>query len=336
MEQVVRPALPVQPVRRADAIFVRVLSFALAALFLVTGLAKILGFVPAGMHAASMIDSPSWVRIIVGVIEVICAIALVPRATATVAAFALAGMMMLATAIQYASHEGLIWVPPLVALALVIVAWRRNTDYVRTGYVEFMGHSHPLLRDAVLSGAVGAAVIAVWFFIIDAVSGQPLRTPTVLGRGLFTIFGPVAPDEGTFLFVLSYTAFHFVAFMFVGFIAALVVHTARREPSILLGFIMLFAAMEVGIFVLVSIFDLGTPLGRYAWLQIMAANLLAALSMGWYFWYTHKELAEEFRHSLDWETYDEEARHARENAESRPAAPVLPTPEPGPPEVRPR
>src|SRR4051812_14404734 len=170
MEQVVRPAQPAgptQPARSADVVFVRVLSYLLAALFLLTGFAKILGFVPAGMHAASMIDSPSWVRIIVGVIEVTCALALLSRTTATVAAFVLAGMMLLATAIQYASHEGLIWVPPLVMLALVIVAWRHNADYMRAGYVEFMGHSHPLLRDAVLSGALGAAVIAVWFFIID-------------------------------------------------------------------------------------------------------------------------------------------------------------------------
>lgn len=341
MEQDVRPAQPAGPAgptgpaRSADVVFVRVLTYALAALFLLTGFAKILGFVPAGMHAASMIDSPSWVRIIVGVIEVTCALALLSRTTATVAAFVLAGMMLLATAIQYASHEGLMWVPPLVMLALVIVAWRHNADYMRAGYVEFMGHSHPLLRDAVLSGALGAAVIAVWFFIIDVSSGQPLRTPTVLGRGLFTIFGPVAPDEGTFLFVLSYTAFHFVAFMFVGFIAALVVHAARREPSILLGFIMLFAATEVGIFVLVSIFDLGTPLGRFAWLQIMVANLLAALSMGWYFWYTHKELAEEFRHSLDWETMDEEAHRAGE-AERAAAAATLPVAETRQPEARPR
>ena len=333
MEQA-RPAA-VEPVRPADALFIRVLSIALALLFLVTGFAKILGIVPAGMHAASMIDSPSWVRIMVGIIEVACAIALIPRATATVAAFFLAGMMLLATAIQYASHEGLIWVPPLVMLALVIVAWRHNADYVRAGYVDFMGHSHPLLRDAVLSGALGAAVIAVWFLIIDVAAGAPFRTPTVLGRGLFTIFGPVAPDEGAVLFVLAYTAFHFVAFMFVGFIAALVVHAARREPSILLGFIMLFAATEVGIFVLVSIFDVGTPLGRFAWLQIMVANLLAALAMGWYFWYTHKELADEFRHSLDWETYDEEARHARD-AELGVGAGTLPAAEKRPPETRAR
>lgn len=327
--------------RSVDAVFVRLLSIGLAALFLVAGMAKILGIVPAGMRAASMIDSPAWSRIIVGIIEVACAIALVFRATATVAAFFLAGMMMLATAIQYASGEGLIWVPPLLMLALVIVAWRLNTQYVRTGYVTFMGRPHPLLRDAVVSGALGAVVIAVWFLIIDVASGQPFRTPAVLGRGLFTIFGPIAPDEGVPLFVLAYTAFHFVAFMFVGFIAALVVHTARREPSILLGFFMLFAATEVGILVLVSVLGVGTPLGRFAWLQIMAANLLAALAMGWYFWYTHKELAEEFRHSLDWETIDEEAARARDeeargDGPRRTPPPVLPMPDRRPPETRPR
>jgi hypothetical protein len=36
----------------------------------------------------------------------------------------------------------------------------------------------------------------------------------------------------------------------------------------------------------------------------MAGNLIAALAMGTYFWRRHRELGDEFRHSLDWQAPD--------------------------------
>ena len=39
-----------------------------------------------------------------------------------------------------------------------------------------------------------------------------------------------------------------------------------------------------------------------AWYQVMLGNLIAASAMGFYFWRTHRELGDEFRHSLDWDT----------------------------------
>ena len=34
----------------------------------------------------------------------------------------------------------------------------------------------------------------------------------------------------------------------------------------------------------------------------MLGNLIATGAMGYYFWRTHRELRDEFRHSLDWDT----------------------------------
>lgn len=289
--------------RAADTIIIRVLSVALALLFLLTGLAKILGGLPMlpALQAASMTDFPAWVRIMVGVFEVSCGLLLLVPGAATVAALVLAGFMLPATAIRYMSDGRYIWVPPLLMAALVLLAWRRNAQYVTDEYARFSRRPHPLARDAVVAGAIGAMTIAVWFLVIDTIAGRPFHTPTVLGRGLFSVFGPDSPDESAATLVLGYTVFHFAAFMFVGWIASLVVYAARTEPSVLFAFVMLFAAFEVGIYGLVAVLDMGTPLGRYAWLQIMAANLLAAAAMGLYFWRTHRELGDEFRHSLDWE-----------------------------------
>jgi uncharacterized membrane protein YphA (DoxX/SURF4 family) len=290
-------------VRAADTIIIRVLSVALAVLFFLTGLAKILGGLPMlpVLQAAAMTDFPAWVRIMVGVFEVTCGVLLLVPAAATVAALVLAGFMLPATAIRYMSDGRYVWVPPLLMAALVLLAWRRNAQYVTDEYTRYSRRPHPLARDAVVAGLIGAMTIAVWFLVIDTVAGRPFHTPMVLGRGLFSVFGPDSPDESAATLVLGYTVFHFAAFLLVGWIASLVVHAARTEPSVLFAFVMLFAAFEVGIYGLVAVLDIGTPLGRYAWLQIMTANLLAATAMGWYFWRTHRELGDEFRHSLDWE-----------------------------------
>ena len=178
----------------------RALAVALALLFLVTGGAKILGRAPFGIASAGMGEFPPWVRIGVGVIEVACAAALFVPAATTFAALALATLMLPATATQYVAGDAL-WVPPLVLALLLLVAWRHNAAAVRTSVGGFTGRPHPLLRDAFVSGAIGGTVIALWFLVIDVVAGRPFYTPSALGRALFSVFGPIAADEGTLTFV---------------------------------------------------------------------------------------------------------------------------------------
>jgi hypothetical protein len=182
---------------------------------------------------------------------------------------------------------------------LLFVAWRRNAKWVFDGYHGFADTPHPMLKEGVVAGLIGAAVIAVWFGIIDVIGGHPFHTPATLGRGLLSVFGAISPDEGTATFVLVYTVFHFAAFAFVGLLASLIVYLARQEPSILLGFAILFAATEVGIYGLVTILDDRAPLQKPAWLAIMVGNVLAAAAMGFYFWKKHGELEHELRHAFD-------------------------------------
>ena len=41
------------------------------------------------------------------------------------------------------------------------------------------------LREGVIAGLIGAAIVAVWFLIYDAARGRPLRTPALLGAATF-------------------------------------------------------------------------------------------------------------------------------------------------------
>jgi hypothetical protein len=156
-----------------------------------------------------------------------------------------------------------------------------------------------MLREGVIAGLIGATVIAVWFGLLDVIAGRPFFTPATLGRGLLSFFGEIEPDQGMVTFVLVYSVFHFAAFIFVGLVASLIVALARHEPSILLGFAILFAATEIGIYGLVALLHEWSPLARGAWLQIMVGNVLAALAMGFYFWKQHAELEYELRHAFD-------------------------------------
>lgn len=294
--------------RAVENLVIWALSIVLAAIFFLAGAPKLLGIAPVGLEAAAMRGFPTWIRVVVGIAELGGAVGLLFPSLATISALLLAFLMIPAAITQLASGQSGVWVPLLLMGALLLVAWRRNAKELNDTYRGFASTPHPLLHDGVIAGLIGATVIAVWFLVLDTVAGRPLFTPAVLGRALIGVFGPIPPTDGPLTFVLVYTAFHFAAFMVVGLIASLVVFLARREPSILLAFVLLFVVTEVGIYGLVSALDVGSSLGRSAWFAIMAGNLLAAIAMGIYFWRTHKELADEFRHTLDWERPEDRER----------------------------
>jgi hypothetical protein len=79
----------------------------------------------------------------------------------------------------------------------------------------------------------------------------------------------------------------------------MIVNYANREPSILLGFVVLFAAIEVGFYAFVGLLQQATPLGSLAWYNVMIGNLLAAAAMGTYLLRAHPALREQFAHAID-------------------------------------
>ena len=288
--------------RAIDAFVIWTLSIVLAGVFLLTGVPKIGGFPGVGFQASAMSNFPQAMRVLVGLVECLGAIGLLIPATASFAAIVLAVVMVPAALTQYASNEGHVWVPIVVLALLLVIPWRRNAKKVSDSYHGFADHPHPLLHDGIIAGLIGASAIAIWFLIIDTIAGHPFRTPAALGNGLIDVFGPADVTDSAVTFVLAYTVFHFAAFMFVGLLASLIVHLAKREPSILLGFVVLFVATEIGFYGFTGLLHEASSLKSLVWYQVMLGNLIAASSMGYYFWRTHRELGDEFRHSLDWDT----------------------------------
>jgi hypothetical protein len=154
-----------------------------------------------------------------------------------------------------------------------------------------------VVREGVTAGIIGALVIAVWFIGIDALRGDLLGTPVTLGTSLMSLFlgaGDPPSRAGAFL---GYTAFHFVAFIVVGIIAAWVVNASERAPSALIGFGLLFVVFEIGWLGFTTMLAQGSY-GALSWLQVFIANLLAAGAMGVYLWRRHPGLAKRFDRSL--------------------------------------
>lgn len=161
-----------------------------------------------------------------------------------------------------------------------------------------MSGRHSLMKEGIMAGAIGATVIAAWFFIVDMVTGRPFFTPDVLGTMLLRIFGAPSAMDTTLQHVALYTVFHYVAFAIIGILVVAIVHQGERTPGILAGFLILFVALQLGALGLTALFA-ESPLGQIAWYQIFIANLLAAGAMGWWVWRRHPEVGGELRAALE-------------------------------------
>lgn len=291
--------------RDAEAVVLWAVSAVIAAVFFAAGMQKLIGIAPIGLEAAAMAGFPRWIRVAVGVVEVIGAILiLIPRA-ASVAALGLAMLMVPATITQLLTGEPGVWIPIFLVGLLLLVAWRRDADTVRDSYRTLRGTPHPILREGAIAGVIGATVVALWFLGVDLYAGKPFFTPATLGRALLGILGPAPEGEGMLAQVAAYTVFHYAAFVAVGALASLVIHLARRDASILLGFVIVFVAVEVAFQAFVALLEQATNLRALAWYQVAAGNVLAAASMGFYLWRSHAELRSEFEHALDPEVLEE-------------------------------
>jgi hypothetical protein len=146
-----------------------------------------------------------------------------------------------------------------------------------------VGPAGTVLREGVIAGLVGAAVVALWFLALDTLQGDPLRTPELLGSALLRQ-PPGIPA------VLHYTVVHGLAFILFGIVGALLIAGAERQPVFIFPLVILFTAFEVGFFGAVLILA-KSVLDEVAGWEILTGNLVAAAAMLAYFFKGHRQLA---------------------------------------------
>ena len=140
-----------------------------------------------------------------------------------------------------------------------------------------------VLREGVVAGLLGAAVVALWFLAIDAIQGEPLRTPKLLGAALLR-------QSAAMPAVLGYTVVHGVAFVIVGILGAALIAGAERQPLFIFALVIFFTAFEVFFFGAVVI-AAKWVLDELAGWTVLLGNLLATAAMLGYFFKGHRALA---------------------------------------------
>jgi hypothetical protein len=154
---------------------------------------------------------------------------------------------------------------------------------------------HYTIREGLLAGLIGAAVVAGWFLLVDALSGRLLFTPAALGSAVFLGTRGVEAVEISAATVLGYTAIHLAAFLLIGLVAAGIVGAAEEQSeAILLGGVLLFVTFEVLSIGLVTILA-SWLVDALQWWNIAAANLLAAATMGAFLLLRHPDLLRDMR-----------------------------------------
>lgn len=159
---------------------------------------------------------------------------------------------------------------------------------------SLVGSWGAVIGEGVLAGVIGAAVVALWFFAIDAIHGEILRTPTLLGTALLRQQTPVEA-------VLSYTIVHGVAFVLFGIVGAFLIAGAERQPMLIFALVILFTSFEIFFFGLILI-AASWVMDELAGWTVFVGNVLAAAAMLAFYFRRHRGLAH--RLSAAWDTDD--------------------------------
>lgn len=138
--------------------------------------------------------------------------------------------------------------------------------------------SQGVLEDGILTGIVGAAVVALWFLILDTARGQMFFTPALIGS---VIFLGQSPDQAVSInpyIILAYTGLHGVLFLIAGLIVARMFALFEHNPQFGIVILLLFVLFEAVLFsAAAAVFPylIGT-LGAVA---VGGGNLFAAIAM---------------------------------------------------------
>jgi hypothetical protein len=149
-----------------------------------------------------------------------------------------------------------------------------------------------LYQEGMVAGILGAAAIAVWFLLLDALSGRPLWTPTVLGAALFRRgagFEGIDTLPVSLELVLMFTWVHGLVFAALGGVAARLLGHVERHPSSGFGVLLLFVIFQFGFIAAATVFAAPVLHVLSSW-SILVANLLAAAVMAAYLHHRHPNL----------------------------------------------
>lgn len=152
-----------------------------------------------------------------------------------------------------------------------------------------------IIENGILAGILGAAVVAVWFLVLDMITrGMPFYTPSLLGSVLFAGVdaSEVSGLNGAAIF--AYTGLHGILFLCAGTLLAWMFHQFEQNPQVGIILLLLFITFEAIVWgVGVSIVPaLAGVVGAWA---ILVANLASAAAMFLFLLGRHPRAMEKLR-----------------------------------------
>ena len=144
-------------------------------------------------------------------------------------------------------------------------------------------------REGIITGLLGAAVVALFYLVIDLLAGRALMTPSVLGQA-FILHTPVTPASVDTGAVVAYTVFHVGAFVAFGLLLAALVRASESSSlaryavlQVLVAFVRVLLRAAVGGL-------RSRPRACFPFIGVLAANALAGGVMVTWLWRHHPAL----------------------------------------------
>ncbi|HEU4564520.1 MAG TPA: hypothetical protein VFS05_07725 [Gemmatimonadaceae bacterium] len=145
-------------------------------------------------------------------------------------------------------------------------------------------------HEGLRAGLLAATVVWLWLFVVDALSGTPLRTHTFFGWAILTIDGTTPVP--TWAKVLTFTIFLALVWMLVGGFVASMVRRAPGQPTLLIFVAFIFTLLQLAsVAAATALANLG--LGRAAWTDFFVGELLGWATTLWYISRHHPEMRTE-------------------------------------------
>ena len=138
-----------------------------------------------------------------------------------------------------------------------------------------------VMEDGILTGVAGAAVVAVWFLILDTARGQMFFTPSLLGSAVFLGQSADQVVSVNGFIVFAYTGLHGVLFLMAGLALAWMFAMFEHNPQFGIILLLLFLLFESILFSFAAaIFP--NVIGALGAVAVASGNLFAAIAMFWF------------------------------------------------------
>ena len=141
--------------------------------------------------------------------------------------------------------------------------------------------SASILEEGILTGVMGAAVVAAWFFILDTAQGRMLFTPSLLGSVVFLGQSPEQPVSVNGFVVFAYTGLHLLLFLAAGMVVAWMFSLFEHHPHFGIIVLLLFCLFETILFTFAAVI-FPALMGVLGSVAVASGNLFAAFAMFWF------------------------------------------------------